>query len=390
MAYQSDLQEFDNMFLRGNLARNSPKTPFWSGQDGLRVTWGGKFTTNPTPYEKAVLQTPRPKAGQNQLRTSGLLTRFPVIPYTLLMGFLPVSKKISHEIAQFVTSPLFDPKASPESDPEWPRISVITPSYNQAQYLERTIWSIHNQSYPNLEHIVIDGGSNDESVKIIRKYENRLAYWHSRPDGGQSDAINTGASRATGKYMMWINSDDLLMPGALHKLVGAIKDDPAVDLVYGNQVEVDAADRVTKRVHTIDFDIRNFIYEINIIVHQQSALWKTDLFHRIGGLKLYQYAMDYDLFYRMYVSGARFKRIPDLLSAFRVHSEGLTGSGEVGRHRGEEVNAVFRDFTGRDRNILDRALLRYFFKARRFALQPMALQAAVENRLWGLLHWGTE
>jgi glycosyltransferase involved in cell wall biosynthesis len=301
------------------------------------------------------------------------------------MGFLPLSRRISRIIGEFVESPLFDPEVPPAVDPSWPKISVITPSFNQAPFLERTIISIHNQGYPNLEHIVIDGGSTDESAQIIRKYENRIAYWHSRPDGGQSDAINAGASMASGQYMMWINSDDMLMPGALLTMARAFMDDSGTDLVYGDQVEVDTGDRVTKRVHTIDFDIRNFIYEIHIIVHQQSALWRTDLFHKIGGLKLYRYAMDYDLFYRMYVCGARFKRIPDLLSAFRVHSEGLTGSGEVFRHRGEEVNAVFRDFTGRDRTLFDRTLLRYYYKIGRFANKPKALLAAAENRLWRLM-----
>ncbi|MDF1525548.1 MAG: glycosyltransferase family 2 protein [bacterium] len=306
------------------------------------------------------------------------------------MDFLPVSRKITREIREFIKSPRFDPEASPKSDAAWPRISVITPSYNQAAFLERTILSIHNQDYPNLEHIVIDGGSTDGSVDIIRKYERRLAYWHTLPDRGQSDAINQGAGKATGACMTWINSDDLLLPGALYKMARAFMDDPETDLVYGDQVEVDVDDRVTKRVHTIDFDIRDFIYEINIIIHQQSALWRTDLFHRIGGLKLYRYAMDYDLFYRMHAAGANSRRIPDFLSAFRVHSEGLTGSGEVGRHRGEEVNAVFRDFTGRDRNLLDRAFLRYYYKARRFAIQPRALLGAMENRLWRLLHKGIE
>jgi glycosyltransferase involved in cell wall biosynthesis len=131
------------------------------------------------------------------------------------MGFLPVSMKIIREIREFLESPRFDPENLPESDPAWPRISVITPSFNQAEFLERTIRSIYNQGYPNLEHIVIDGGSTDSSVDIIRKYEKRFAYWHSEPDKGQRDAINTGARHATGTNMTWINSDDLLLPGAL-------------------------------------------------------------------------------------------------------------------------------------------------------------------------------
>lgn len=301
------------------------------------------------------------------------------------MALLASTRRLTEELKNHIGTLRFDLSASPPSDTSWPRVTVITPSFNQGRYLERTIISIHNQGYPNLEHIIIDGGSTDESVQIIRKYEKRFAYWRSRTDMGQSDAINIGASKATGRYIMWINSDDLLMPGALRTLIGTMKDDPAVDLVYGNQVEVDEADRVIKRLFTIDFDIRDFLYEINIIVHQQSAIWTAELFHRVGGLKMFRYAMDYDLVYRMYASGARFRRIPGFLSAFRVHSQGLTGSGEVARHRDSEVDGSFRSHMGRDRNLWDRTAMKYIFKARRFMREPKALIAAAEHRIGRLV-----
>ncbi len=297
------------------------------------------------------------------------------------MAFMPSSRKLTREIREFVEAPLFDPGVEPVSDPRWPRISIITPSYNQAQFLERTIISIHNQEYPNLEHIVIDGGSTDESVEILRKYNRRFAYWHSKPDRGQSDAINLGAAKATGRYMMWINSDDLLMPGGLLQMVEAFRSNPGADLIYGDQVEVDNLDRVIKRLYTSDFDIKGFIYEINIIIHQQSALWTTDMFHRVGGLQLFRYAMDYDLMYRMYDAGATFVHFPGFLSAFRVHEEGLTGSGEVARRRGSEIDVSFRSFTGRDRNRWDRAVLRPLYKMRRLMKNPRSLVAASEHRL---------
>jgi glycosyltransferase involved in cell wall biosynthesis len=134
------------------------------------------------------------------------------------MGFLPISRKISRAFGEFVESPLFDPEVSTTADPAWPRISIITPSFNQAPFLERTVISIQNQGYPNREHIVIDGGSTDRSVEFIRNYEPRFAYWQSGPDDGQCDAINIGAARATGTFMTWINSDDLLLPGSLNRI----------------------------------------------------------------------------------------------------------------------------------------------------------------------------
>jgi len=302
------------------------------------------------------------------------------------MGFLPGSKKLTVQIREFIRRPRFDPTIPPPSDSRWPRITVVTPSFNQADFLEKTIFSIHNQMYPNLEHFVIDGGSTDGSMDILEKYENRLAYWHSRPDQGQCDAINQGTAKATGVFMTWINSDDLLLPGTLNRIGGLIRDHPATDLFYGNQVEVDESDRVTKRVHTINFDLKDFLYEINIIIHQQSAFWKIELFRELEGLNECPYAMDYDLFYRMISSGIRWRRIDDFLSAFRVYPDSLTGSGEVMRSRTETVDRIFQEAMGRPRNLWDQKILKYIYKIRRFAHQPKALLAAVENRLWQLLH----
>ncbi len=99
----------------------------------------------------------------------------------------------------------------------YPKISIVTPSYNQGQYLEKTIESILSQNYPNLELIIIDGGSTDESINILRRYENRISFWVSEPDNGQADAINKGLKKTTGEIFNWLNSDDYLEPGALFK-----------------------------------------------------------------------------------------------------------------------------------------------------------------------------
>ena len=290
------------------------------------------------------------------------------------------SKRITGEIQAFLGSPRFSTGSPPPSDTTWPRISVITPSFNQAKFLERTIISIHNQEYPNLEHIIIDGGSTDGSVDIIKRYGGVITYWHSRPDHGQCDAINTGAGLATGDFMTWINSDDLMYPGALLKVGSVIREEPGLDMVYGNQVEIDSNDVVTKRVFTVDFDIHDFLYEINIIIKQQSAFWRKDLFETVGGLNDCPYAMDYDLFYRMFKNGMRYRRIDDFLSAFRVYPESLTGSGEVGRSRGGTVDAIFAEYLGRERNLLDRTVMKAWHKVRRFGKDPRALAAALEHR----------
>ena len=297
------------------------------------------------------------------------------------MSFLPISRKITRDITKFVESPRFDPEASPESDPVWPRISVITPSFNQAPFLERTILSVHNQMYPNLEHIVIDGGSTDGSVDVLEKYGNRLAYWHSRSDQGQCDAINQGVDKATGLFMTWINSDDLLLPGALHRIGSLIREHPDTDLFYGNEVEVDDSDQVTKRVYTINFDLKDFLYEVNIIIHQQSAFWKVELFRELNGLNDCPYAMDYDLFYRMISRGMRWRRIEEFLAAFRMYPDSLTGSGEVKRSRSATVDGIFHQALGRQRNLWDRTAMKYLYKGKRFLSEPRSLIAAAEHRV---------
>jgi glycosyltransferase involved in cell wall biosynthesis len=295
------------------------------------------------------------------------------------------SRRLTEELTGFLTAPAFPVRSSPPDDISWPRISIVTPSFNQAPFLERTLLSIHNQGYPDLEHIIIDGGSTDGSVGILERYSDAISYWHSRPDHGHCDAINIGAERATGRFMTWINSDDILLPGSLECVGRAISENPDADLIYGNQVEIDDRDRVTKRVFTIDFDIGDFLFEANIIVLQQSSFWRTDLFREVGGVHDCPYAMDYDLFYRFFRRGAVFQRLDAFLSGFRVYPESLTGSGEVRRGRNPTLDAIFRDHLGRERTILDRTVLKAFYKARRFITEPRAFAAAVEHRMGGMI-----
>ncbi len=126
----------------------------------------------------------------------------------------------------------------------YPKISIVPSSYNQGQFLEETVLSVLNQNYPNLEHIIIDGGSTDNSVDIIKKYEDQLAYWVSEKDKGQTHAINKGFKHSNGEILNWLNSDDLLAPGALHVIAEEFSKNPRVDFFFGDFTIIDKEGRV--------------------------------------------------------------------------------------------------------------------------------------------------
>ncbi|MCO6502680.1 MAG: glycosyltransferase, partial [Acidimicrobiales bacterium] len=164
-----------------------------------------------------------------------------------------------------------------------PRISVVTPSYNQARFLEATMESIHSQGYPNLEHIVIDGGSTDGSVEIIERYADRLAYWVSEPDNGQTDAIAKGFAMTTGEILCWLNSDDLWEPWTLAEVARYFAEHPDVEFVYGDSIWIDDEDRVIKPKREHGFSRFVFNYAFNFLP-QPSTFWRRGLYERVGGI----------------------------------------------------------------------------------------------------------
>lgn len=183
----------------------------------------------------------------------------------------------------------------------WPRITVVTPSYNQGSYVEETIRSVLLQGYPNLEYLVIDGGSTDESAAIIERYGPWLSYWVSEQDRGQSDAINKGFARATGEVMNWLNSDDLLLPGALHAIGAAARANPgaaiAGDVIrFGDGVK--GEQRLRQRGLTYEHMVK---YWTRAAFYQQPGLYfPRAAYEAAGGIdeSLWN-SMDYDLFCRL-------------------------------------------------------------------------------------------
>ena len=151
-----------------------------------------------------------------------------------------------------------------------PLVTIVTPSFNQAPYLETTIRSVLEQDYPNIEYIVMDGGSNDGSAEIIKRYADRLAYWESEKDKGQTDAINKGFARSHGEILAWLNSDDILYPHAVREAVDYLTSHPECGLVYGNSDFIDAQGKVIGRFNAKQTDYRK-LQQGYVHIPQQSA-----------------------------------------------------------------------------------------------------------------------
>ena len=214
---------------------------------------------------------------------------------------------------------------------ELPKISVVTPSYNQGQFLEQTIQSVLDQDYPNLEYIIMDGGSTDSSVDIIKRYEDGLAYWVSEPDEGQPDAINRGFRIATGDILAWLNSDDVYLPGALSRVATYFQAHPEIGCTSGDIVMIDQAGETLYSRKVIPFQFRMALYGA-CMVPQPSTFWTKEAWEKAGGVDPgVHYQTDFDFFLRMASQGVKFGIIRELLAAFRLHATSKTVSEYTGR-----------------------------------------------------------
>ncbi|MEN4042832.1 MAG: glycosyltransferase [Anaerolineaceae bacterium] len=197
-------------------------------------------------------------------------------------------------------------------------VSIITPSYQQAAYLEQTIRSVLEQDYPYIEYMVIDGGSRDGSAEIIRSYAGRLAYWVSERDSGQAEAINKGIRRATGEYVAWINSDDYYLPGAVRRAVEVLEAQPELGFVYGDVLAVDGAGRSINRMCYGDWGLDGLL--CFRMIGQPSVFMRRSALEAAGLLREEMgYLLDHDLWLRL-AARAPVKYVPELWSAARYHA----------------------------------------------------------------------
>lgn len=222
----------------------------------------------------------------------------------------------------------------------YPKISVITPSYNQAEFLERTIRSVLDQNYPNLEYIVIDGGSTDGSIDIIRKYADRLAFWVSEPDAGQTDAINKGLRRATGEWIAWQNSDDIFYPGTFSSLAAAVEGRPGIDIVIGNINLIDRDDGVFRDIRYVTPSYGAMLAE-GMVLTNQAAFWRRRVHSEIGWMsETLHYAFDYEWFLRL-TKGRKGLHVKECWGGYRLH-EATKTSLKVGQFQTEN-EGILRD-----------------------------------------------
>jgi len=268
-----------------------------------------------------------------------------------------MKKYTSKEIKEFISKAIFVEEIIINKDSNYPKISIVTPSYNQAQFLEKTILSVLNQNYPNLEYVIIDGGSTDGSVEIIKKYEKCLTYWISEKDNGQADAINKGFQKSNGEILAWLNADDLYLPGTLFKVKDNFKKYRENNFIYGHSLLIDKKDNIMRACYTIPQTYHSYIYDRGGNIFQGTVFWKRDIFYKYGGIdsKLY-FALEYKLFNNFFKHD-RGIFLNDILAAYRIHKETKSSTVES-KLVVEEFNSI--------RKINRNIVLKFYYRVRRW------------------------
>ena len=223
-----------------------------------------------------------------------------------------------------------------------PRLSVVVPSYNQGRFLGDALDSLFRQDYPHLEVVVMDGGSTDNTLEVVAPYRDRFSYFVSATDRGQSDALHRGFGRATGEIMGYLNSDDMLAPGALRFVAEYFAAHPRVDVIYSHRCIVDKTNKANYYWYLPGH--HNYLMMRWDLIPQETCFWRRRVFEKAGNIDpTYQFAMDYDLFVRFMRSGAKFVRVNRFLGAFRTHgdSKSILLLETVG---GEEMQRVWRKY----------------------------------------------
>jgi glycosyltransferase involved in cell wall biosynthesis len=231
-------------------------------------------------------------------------------------------------------------------------IAIVTPSFNQGAFIERTIQSVLSQNVAGLDYVVADGGSKDQTVEILKNYEGRLR-WVSEKDKGQADAVNKGIAMTDGAILGWLNSDDIYYPGAVAAVLGFFDAHPEIDLVFGNANHIDENDRVLEPYATEPWDVAR-LREVCYLC-QPSVFFRRQVVERHGGLDArLRYCMDYEYWLRLGHMGIKVAQLPQVLAGSRLHAATKTLGARIQCHR--EINDMMRQHCGR---VPDRWLFNY-------------------------------
>ena len=252
---------------------------------------------------------------------------------------------------------------------QYPKISIITVNYNKGNFIEETIQSVILQNYPNLEYIIIDGGSTDQSVEIIQKYKTHLAYFVSEPDNGMTDALIKGFSKATGEILAWINSDDSYLPGTFH-YVASLYQKKKFDFLYADCILTDVNNKPILRSKSYYTTYKAQAWGI-IPIYQPSCFWSKHIFEKIKGLDpCFHVTMDGDLFYRILKNTRSVIRKNRPLATFRIHPNQSGSWAPKGKYQ-EERKILF------DREIISNNFFKvysYFFKISSYFLRLLGIK----------------
>lgn len=252
------------------------------------------------------------------------------------------------------------------------KVSIVTISYNQAEYLERTLRSVVDQDYDDIEYIVVDPGSKDNSRNIIDEYRTRIARTLFEPDKGPADGLNKGFAVATGEIYGFLNSDDILYPGAVQSVVRYFESHPEVDVVSGHAVIIDEHDKPIRKSYSDRCSLVGYAYGAAVLM-QPSTFFRAEVFKRVGGFNVANRTnWDGELFVDMRLKGARFAIINEFLSGYRLQPESITSSKKLDEGIRNYHQAMFQKIMGREMKPFD-VLPSVLFRILKYVENPRAL-----------------